>query len=333
MRGVDLERFRFDYDLTFAVLLMHPDGHVYHRYGGRDWRGADRWLGMKSFERVLRATLDEHAAYGARPDADRDPAPRREPRAIEDVPAFAKRDKGECIHCHSVFPALYEDGVARGTWDAKDVWIHPPPARIGIDLDAIEQELLVSVEPGSPAEAAGLAAGDRLARVGEQRVLTVSDLAWTLERHPSAGGPLRVAYRRGDEERETELALAPGWKAGTPLEFSWRPFKWGLVPAMGFGGPELTAERKVALGLAAGAFAFEVGYLVTWGDNRRFGEAAARAGVREGDVVVALGGQRDFRSVDHVHAWWRLTREPGDEVDVELLRGGERVVVRVPVVE
>ncbi len=32
---VDLNTFTFDHDLTMAVVLAHPDGTVYHRYGGR----------------------------------------------------------------------------------------------------------------------------------------------------------------------------------------------------------------------------------------------------------------------------------------------------------
>lgn len=67
-----------------------------------------------------------------------------------------------------------------------------------------------------------------------------------------------------------------------------------------------------------------VTYLVTWGENRRFGEAARRAGLREGDVVLGAAGVRDFASIDHFHAWWRLTREVGETVVVETLRDGTR---------
>ena len=33
MAGVDLALYRFDYDLTFAALLMNADGTIYHTYG------------------------------------------------------------------------------------------------------------------------------------------------------------------------------------------------------------------------------------------------------------------------------------------------------------
>ena len=36
MRGIDLDTFRFNYDLTLAVFAMNADGTVYTTYAGRD---------------------------------------------------------------------------------------------------------------------------------------------------------------------------------------------------------------------------------------------------------------------------------------------------------
>lgn len=320
MRGVDLARTSFDFDLTFAAVLMHPDGHVYHRYGGRDERGADAWLSLASLERTLESALVEHEAYCA------SPAPPRaeDPVVIEELPSFRKRDKGECIHCHSVFPAFYEESRDAGEWSEDDRWVHPPPGRIGLDLDRDDQSLVVAVAAGSFAERAGIAVGDRLLRSSEQRLATTSDLSQVLHDFPAGGGTLRLETERAGEPRLASLVLPAEWKRGTPLEFSWRPFKWGFAPAPGFGGPPLTAEEKSALGLEPEVFAFRVGYLVTWGENQRYGKEAARAGLRDGDVVLSAAGERGFRSVDHFHAWWRLTRTVGETVPIEVLRDGAR---------
>jgi membrane-associated protease RseP (regulator of RpoE activity) len=327
MRGVDLARTPFDFDLTFALLLMHPDGHVYHRYGGRDERGAGVWLSEASLERLLTATLAEHEAYSAEPA----PPERRAPLRLEDVPSFQKRDKGECIHCHNVFPALYEEARDAGRWSEDDRWVHPPPGRIGLDLERDDQRRVVAVGPGSPAERAGLAAGDVLLRAGGQQLLTSSDLSQAL--HDLGPGPATLALlvERGGEPRELALELAPGWKRGTPLEFSWRPFKWGFTPEAGFGGRALGADEKRELGLAPEDFAFRVTYLATWGERPRFGKEASRAGLREGDVFLAAAGQRDFASLDHFHAWWCLTRTPGERIPIEILRDGERRTVELEV--
>ena len=319
LRGIDLARHPFDFDLTFAALLMHPDGHVYHRYGGRDERGADTWLSLASLERVLTVTLDEHVRYRAAP---RPPAA-RPPLVLERVPAFVKRDRGECIHCHSVFPALYEEARAEGSWSEDQRWVYPPPARLGLDLERDDQQRVSAVRPGSPAAVAGLAVGDRLLRGGGASLVTSADLMHLLHGLAPEGGELALAIERGGSERELVLRLPAGWKRGTALEFSWRPFKWGFTPEPGFGGQALGPEEKVALGLAREAFAFRVTYLVTWGENARYGEAAQRAGLREGDVFLAVGGKRDFASVDHFHAWWRLERAPGTSLALEILRAGE----------
>jgi membrane-associated protease RseP (regulator of RpoE activity) len=329
MRGVDVSRFDFDTDLTFAALLVHPDGHVYHRYGGRDHRSASLWLSSASFESVLRETLAEHAAYAADPDPPTLAAPVR----TEALPAFAKKDRGECIHCHSVRPTIAAKAVADGTWRATDIWRHPPPSRIGLDLDRDEQRRITAVATGSIAERGGLEAGDRIDALGEQRILTMSDVSFVLDRMPVEGGTLVVHYRRDGEARSGELELPSGWKIGTPLEYSWRPFKWELMPRVGFGGEDLGDADKVPLGLQPGDFAFRVTYLVDWGDFKRFGEAVERAGLEKDDVVVGAGGGSHFAGEAHFQAWYRLTHEPGDRVPIEVLRDGERRTLTITVPE
>lgn len=327
MRGVDLARTSFDFDLTLAALLMHPDGHVYHRYGGRDERGAGVWMSLASFERTLQQALVEHAAYAAEPHP-----PQGKPAVfIEDLPSFEKRDKGECVHCHSVFPAFYEEARDAGKWSEDQRWVQPPPGRIGLDLERDDQARIVAVAPDSVAARAGIEVGDRLLRSGQQRLSTSSDLSQVLHDFSADGGTLRIELERAGEARVAALELPRGWKRGTPLEFSWRPFKWGFTPAPGFGGPLLCADEKRALGLEPSAFAFRVDYLVTWGENQRFGKEAARAGLRQGDVLLCAAGKRDFDSVDHFHAWWRLTRSLGERVPVEVMREGERRTLELEV--
>jgi len=319
MRGVDLARYAFDFDLTFSVLLAHPNGHVYHRYGGRDHLAPDRWLGLEAFEDLLRETLGEHkrVAPVARTLA--------EPLLIEKIPSFVKRDKGECVHCHSVFPAFYKEARGAGTWKEDDRWVYPPPSRIGLELDPQDPMLVLAVEQGSFAGQAGLRTGDRLLASATQRLLSYADLGQVLHDFSGDGGELPLEFARAGSEKQGTLKLTPGWKRGTPLEFSWRAFKWGFNPAPGFGGPELTGPDKQDLGLEPEVFAFRVGYLVTWGENRRFGQQAAGAGLRVGDVFLSAAGKSDFDSHQHFHAWWRLTRKPGQRVEVVVLRAGKRI--------
>ena len=44
MRGVDLDVFDFDYDLTWMAFFLSADGKVYSRYGGRSPDSASQYL-------------------------------------------------------------------------------------------------------------------------------------------------------------------------------------------------------------------------------------------------------------------------------------------------
>ena len=333
MRGVDLSRYRFDFDLTFAALLMHPNGHVYHRYGGRDVRSADHWLSDESFATLLETTLVEHERYERAKDTSLADADRRQPLRLENVPAFAARDKGECIHCHNINEFQSYQARAENRWNEDDIWVYPEPARIGLDLDREEQGRVLSVEAESPAARAGMLALDRLVQVGDVSIASASDVMEALDRVPMAGGELALRYRRGEDLVEASLALPEGWRRGTPYSFSWRPFKWALDPVPGFGGPALTVMEREKLGLDPANFAFRVQYTVTWGPRRRYGQAAGRAGLRTGDIVTAVAGKRDFRSTDHFHAWWRLTRSVGETVPIDVVREGEALTIDLKVIE
>ena len=125
------------------------------------------------------------------------------------------------------------------------------------------------------------------------------------------------------------MKLEPGFKRADPLTYAWRPYKWGLTPKPGFGGPALTATEKKRAGLAPDAWAFRVQYIVDWGPEPGQGRAVRRAGLRRGDVVTAYAGKRDFASVPHFHSWVRLTRKRGEDIEIEVLRRGVKKILRV----
>ena len=130
----------------------------------------------------------------------------------------------------------------------------------------------------------------------------------------AAAGRLRVRFSNAPEDMEAAQRLRHAvFIAGRP-------------------GADADAGAR-AQGLDADAFGFRVNYLVTWGDNRRYGDEAVRAGLKKGDVFLAAAGKSDFASVDHFHAWWRLTRTVGTSVPVAILRDGKRFVLELRVLE
>jgi hypothetical protein len=333
MAGVDLNTYRFDYDLTFAGLLMNADGTIYHTYAGRDWTDPQSHLSTKSLERALEAGLDAHAARAG--------AGRRGRRAkkltIEQLPAMKRRLEAgkvpKCFHCHTVNDMRHEERVARKQWKRDDIWTWPDPIQVGLRLEQDEQHKVAHVEPGSPAAKAGLRVGDSVRTLGTRSVVTFGDVQRVLEDTPPRPTTLPVEWTRGGERKQGVLKLGHDWKAATPRVFAWRASKWPLSPKPGFGGPRLSQIAMVNAGLPEDGFAFRIGYVVTWGPNAHTGRNARKAGLRKGDVIFSVAGKSDFDSVAHFHAWFRLTQKAGTTVPVERLRNGKREIIQLPVVD
>ncbi len=329
MSQVDLNLIRFDFDLTFAAVLMNADGTIYHRYGGRLPDDASAFLSMSSLARLLRDTVGEHRAYEKAPAP---PAARKPLPAIE-LPVLQRKiaagQRLDCVHCHTVNDAEHVGAVLGKRWRPDDLYVFPDPERIGVSLDPEHQRQVVAVSPGSPAAKAGIARGDMLLSLGEQRsTRTLSDVQWALHRAPFGANRLQVRFRSGKAEVDATIELADGWKRCSPADYAWRPYKWNLSPAPGFGGPALDAAAKQKLGIAADNFAMKVNYLVDWGERAHRGRAAKAAGLRKGDVVIGFGGKKDFVSFDHLHAWVALTKRAGEPVEIEVWRDGKVVTLR-----
>ncbi len=348
MRGVDLNRWQFDYDLTLAIMVAHPDGTILHRYGSRDRRHPDHWLDEESYEAFLIAGLKSYADHTPLPSEARV----RPKQTVESLSTYRDKDKSNCIHCHEVFPALRREAISVGSWTRDSIWAYPPPSRIGLDLHRTAQRHVSGVTADSPADRAGLRIGDHIVSITGHPVATASDLMAALHSFPSEGGEFPIVVERvrrresGDAKSNSRppptadrvlqtlpLALAPGWKTGTARDFAWRASKWPLLPAPGFGGPALSNAHKKSLGIPTDSFAIRVQYLVTWGDNRRFGQAAARAGLRNGMIVLGTKTKRDFENPDHLHAWWRINVNAGEQVKVITWQNGEEVVIPIPAIE
>ena len=336
MWDVDLSKYRFDFDLTLAALLMHPDGTIYRTYAGRDFEDADSHHSVDSLVLALREAKADHQAH-----QQRGSAPKLEkPWTIGESPAmqFAieRQGKADCVHCHTIYDMRYRDLQATNQWTADHRWLWPDPIEMGIRLDRERQSEIVEVRADSPAAAAGLEAGDVLDHIGGRRVRSFGDLQRVLEELPNVDCPdVEVQFTRPEVEGalRASMSLPDGWKEATPEVYAWRSSKWPLTPKPGFGGEPLDPDELRDLGLPIDSFAFRVGYLVTWGDAAYTGHNAQKAGIRKNDVVHSIDGKSDFESMSHFHAWFRLTRVVGEKARVELIRGGKKKVVELAVID
>ena len=125
MKGVNLDVFRFDYDLTFAALLMHPDGTIYHTYGGRDATDPSSHHSVASFVRTLEETRKEHEEHRAAPRKHRK-------RTVEQLRERVGHKEPDCYHCHMVhdYETAYLQQKRR--WKRDLAWIYPDPIQAGL---------------------------------------------------------------------------------------------------------------------------------------------------------------------------------------------------------
>lgn len=175
-------------------------------------------------------------------------------------------------------------------------------------LDRPRGALVAQVEAGSPAERAGLKAGDVVLGVDDERVVSSGDLPALLAQH-GAGDEVRLQVWRegkevlvrarlgGTEQRAASAAKAPATVSGGKLGLALRP----ADPGARGGAGGLVVEEATG--------------------------PAARAGVQAGDVIVAVNGV-PARSIDTVHAVVKAARGP---LALLIDREGQRLFVPVRV--
>lgn len=311
MRGIDLNIYRFNYDLTMAVLLMHPNGTIYSTYAGRDFTDASSHQSSTSLARVLNETLKRHRADM--------PAPkRRRPLFVEQFNSWKnKNQKGECFHCHNVSDARQRERREMKRWTERDQYDWPDPTQAGLQFEREGQVVVSDAKPWT-----GLRKGDRIVSIGAVRPISFGDIKKALNQAPWGRNRLKLEWLRGSKKMTGAIALKDGWKKPTPKVYAWRPAKWPMSPKPGFGGPLLSTEEKTEAGLAKDRWAFRVNYIVTWGPNADTGRNAAKAGIRKNMIVHAVAGKDDFESMEHFHAWFRMTQMPGKPIRLKVIHKG-----------
>ncbi len=175
---------------------------------------------------------------------------------------------------------------------------------------------VVSVIPDSPAQRAGLTAGDILWELDAKPIYSVARLRWLVSQVPPRSN-VAITYHRNGHTRTTRLALeapvAPP-ETGTP----W----WARATYLGVQLQPMTDELREVFGAPAGA-----GMLVV---RLMADSPAARAELRVGDVLLRMDRKiiRNMGDVYRVLAFF----DPGDAIEVEVIRDRQRRVVEVVLV-
>ena len=309
MRGVDLNQFDFDYDLTWAGFFMNAKGKVYGRFGGRDSEDADTHLTLSGLKHAMRVALARH-----RKEADAPPERLSKPVSRPDnYPAAGRLKADACIHCHQVYEFERQPAVQANRFDKSLIWVYPSPGYLGITLANEQQDRIASIKPSSAAATAGLRAGDVLKSVGGRPVASFADVQYALHYAPSTGD-LTVTFERGGKAQSTALKLTKGWREG---DISWRSSMWGIPPMASVYGEDLTAEEKQALGLNPKALAFRQGDFLP--------HPAAKAGIKAKDIILGVDGKAMEMNMLQFNLHIRLNYKVGDRVTYAGLRDGKRM--------
>lgn len=312
MRGVNLAVFDFDYDLQWMGFFLDGDEQVLGRYGGRAEGLPHRYRNLDGLRDAMSVALAQHGK--AKQVA---PLPPRPPQHPEDFPAGARHAPQACIHCHHVYDFRREWLTEQKLWSRDDVWVYPPPEKIGLTLANLPGNKVAHVVADSPAAGAGLRIGDRIEEVHGIAISAFADLQYALHRSPQAG-KVRIAWTRDGKSYTAELTLPAGWKQ---YDLSWRRSLRELEPASGLHGDDLSADEKRELGLPADALAFRQGNFLS--------PQARRAGIQQNDIVIAIDGRQPRLSARQFDAMVRLTYEKGDTVVVTVLRQGKRLDLKM----
>lgn len=311
LRGVDLNVFGFDYDLTWYAFFLDADQRVYGRYGGRDEGTADEHLSIAGLKHAMRSALTTFSRDAKGSAAAPSPAP----KTPEQYPAAKRLRENACIHCHYVWDFRREELQSAGKWTRDDALVYPPPETIGLTVADDRGDRVTAVKPGSPADRAGLRAGDELKRLNGLAVASYADVQHGLHTSP-AQGRISLTWSRGGGEQTTSMDLPAGWRAS---DISWRPSMWGLSPAAGLTGSDLSDEEKEKLGLPKDRLAFRQSVTVS--------AVAKLAGVKAYDVILGFAGRDWPMNGRQFNAFVRLNYSVGDAVTVNVLRDGKRLAL------
>jgi serine protease Do len=334
---LDLSRFQFDYDLSFSTVFFHGDGTVLGRFGSWTHQKNSQDSSTASFRRALEAVLALHRDYPSNKDRllgkQGGPTPFKTPVEFPVLAGKYQRDLDwdgkvvqSCLHCHQVGDAFRATFRDRGEPIPREfIYPMPAPETIGLTLAPDQIARVEKVEAGSPADAAGIKAGDDLRTLGGDPLVSIADVAWVLHRAPESG-KLPAVVHRGEKDVSANLTLAKGWRMKSDI--SGRVGTWQMR-GMAMGGLVLEdlpdAEREPRK-LAANTMALRVKAVGQYGKHA----AGKNAGFQKEDVIVEFDGNSERQSEGELIGRALQTKRVGEKVKVGVLRGTERLELSLP---
>jgi S1-C subfamily serine protease len=200
----------------------------------------------------------------------------------------------------------------------KVLFPYPDPAVVGLKMDPTQMATIATVVSDSSADRDGFKAGDAIATLNGQPLLSIADIQWVLH-HAPATAKLPAQVRRANETLALTMTLKDGWRRG---DISWRASTWQLRQ-MGFGGMQLKAlndEECRQAKLSPDCMALRVVHVGEFGEHA----IAKGAGLQKGDIVVSFGGTDQKSTESELLAYALQQKRRGDILTLSVVRGGTR---------
>lgn len=209
---------------------------------------------------------------------------------------------------------LQEHGTVHRSYLGAEFQEMTPALALSFGLPSATGALVVRIEAGSPAEAAGLAQGDAVLALDDKPLAHFIDLPQQIAQRPPGSRMQLEVWRHGAARR---LQVALGAQPATAVtSFAAATSEWndGLGLSLG----DLPAAQRLQLRVDSGLMVREAGGL------------ARSEGIRAGDVVVAMNTTKLYRPEDFRQALGRVP--PGNTVALLVMRDRRLayVAVRLP---
>ena len=324
MNRVDIARFEFDYDTTWAAFFADSKLRIYSRYGGRDEHEPESRLSKASLLQTMREVLNAHnssrseSTGGAKAVPPAQPIWHPEPKTSTtplDIPLLKKSHQG-CVHCHQIREYSLLQAYHDKRFQRELLFTFPLPESLGIEIDRTHGHRVLRVRDGSPAAAAKLVAGDTVLRCADVPIRSDLDLRWALHRLPQSSEQVTLFVERqsgGSTDRtvEVQLSLPTGWRQS---ELNWRKSSRSVPSDWGFRAAALAKFERREAGLPETGLAIRVLSIKPRG-------LAQALGLQKGDVITALADDSRERTLDRLRSDMLRRFEPGDEVQMTVRRG------------
>jgi serine protease Do len=335
--ALDLSLFQFDYDLSFSTLFLNGDGTVYGRYGSWRQQKDPQDKTTAGYRRALEGALALHKGYpgnkGSLAAKQGKPMPYKTPVEMPTIAGkytsnldWAGKVVGSCVHCHQIGDALRT--AAREKHQpipTSLIYPWPAPETIGLALAPDQMARVESVAPGSVAARAGLQAGDDIASLGGQPLISVADASWALHHAPDAG-TLAGEARRGVASTPFTLELPADWRFKSDIGRRVGTWEMRRMASGGILAEDLDDEARRARSIDPKAMALLVKHVGEYGSHA----AAKKAGFRKDDVLVAVDGLTNRMSEGELIGRLLQKHQPDAKVSATVLRGSERLNLSLP---